>query len=254
MKTIKIIVLIACTCWILNCLAANTKCLETQNPVKVDLYLYFWPTGINGDVSAYKHSAHTNITFDDILSNLRMGATGAIKVTKNNWFIFNDAIYMDVAPDVKETLPHDIQVNAKLDNRVLADLLAIGYQWQTTVPWNLFAGVRYFYGRVKLDATAALGPFQEKASVVQSDNWLIPTIGGDVDLPICRQLSFDVIADVGAVSHNFNWELIPAFFWQFNNNFSVAAGYRLLDVYHHENDFKLATLIHGPIIGAKITF
>jgi len=38
------------------------------------------------------------------------------------------------------------------------------------------------------------------------------------------------------------------------HNYTAEAGYRLLDIRHKEDDFKLDTLMHGPIIGMKVTF
>lgn len=232
----------------------NNKAVNDDNRTKVDLYLYFWPAGVSGDVKADNHNAHTSVNFGDILRNLKMGATGALKVSKNDWFVFNDAMYLEVAPKVGEKIPSGLQVNANLNNRVLMDMLAVGHQWQTSIPWNLFAGVHYFYGRVQLDATESLGSYSQEEHVVQSSNWFTPTIGGEVNLPLTEQASLDFIADAGAASRSYNWEFIPTFFWKFNHNFSAAAGYRMQNVSHREDNFKIDALMQGPIVGVKITF
>lgn len=241
-------------CLPLSGFAADSKTTNDDSRTKVDVYLYFWPAGVSGDVEADNHTAHTNANFGDIFRNLKMGATGALKVSKNDWFVFNDTVYLDVAPKVSEKLPSGVQVNASLDNRVLVDMLAVGHQWQTAIPWNLFAGVHYFYGRVKLDATESLGSYSQDTLAVKSTNWFTPTIGGEVNLPITEQASLDFIADAGAASRSYNWEFIPTFFWKFNRNFAAAAGYRMQDISHREDDFKMDTLMQGPIVGVKITF
>lgn len=257
-QKIKLLVLATCCCIAPTSFAAaadtNTGSAANKNDAtKIDLYLYFWPAGINGDVRAYHRHAHVNIPFDDILRDLKMGATGAIKISKNNWFVFNDLLYLDVAPSVAETV-HKINVAAKLDTRVVVDMLAVGRQWQTRIPWNLFAGVHYFHGRIDLAATESLGPYHDKQHVLQTKDWFTPTIGGEINLPINNKLSFDCIADIGAANRSVNWEVVPTFLWKFNDTAAATIGYRLLDIRHRENNFKLDTLMHGPIIGVKITF
>lgn len=228
---------------------------DSPDPWRFDLYLYFWPAGLSGDLAAEGHCAHTRLKFDDILHDLKMGANGAFEVSKGDWFFLNDFIYLDVSHKTSEMVPPGVAVNATLDTRILMDMAAVGRQWETApVRWKAFFGARYFYGRVRLDAIEQLGPSDPEALVVKTDEWVTPVVGGGFDLPFNERLSFHFLTDVGAADRSFNWEVIPSVGWTFNPTLTALAGYRLLDVRHKQSGFKVDSLMHGPIVGLKISF
>lgn len=230
--------------------------VKTANPIQLDLFLYFWPAGLDGDVSAEGHTAYTSLKFGDIIDDLKMGANGAFKISKGDWYLFNDFIYLDLSHKTSENIASipGASIDATLDTRILIDMLVLGRQWQKPVNWNLFAGARYFYGRMRLDAIENLGPAHREALIVKTDEWVIPVIGGGLELPFNDKLAFNFAADIGAMDKSFSWEAVPKFCWKFNKTITAEVGYRFLDIRHKEEGFKLDTLMHGPIIGAKITF
>lgn len=239
-------------------LAESPNAADTvkKNPFQFDLYLYFWPAGLDGNVSAENHTAHTSLSFGDIFSDLKMGANGAFKISKGDWFLLNDFIYLDLSHKTSENISSipGASIDATLDTRVVMDMLAVGRKWQEPFSWNLFAGARYFYGRVRLDAIENLGPAHQEALITKTDEWVTPVVGAGVEFPFNDKLSFSLTADVGAADKSFNWEAIPLFRWKFNERISADMGYRLLDIRHKDNGFKIDTLMHGPIVGMKVSF
>jgi hypothetical protein len=240
------------------CVMADNSVGQTtakdDNRLHLDLDLYFWPVDIDGNFSAGGQTAHTDVKFGDIIHDLKMGANGAFKVSKDDWFLFNDFLYMDVSHKSSVNIAPGASIGTTLDTRVFTDLVAVGRQWQNPVPWNLFMGARYFYGRVRLDAIEYIGPLNREFVAVKADDWVTPTIGAGVNLPFNDKLSLNFITDIGAADRSFNWETVPTLCWKFNNMFTAFVGYRLLDIRHKEGNFKIDTLMHGPIIGAKVTF
>jgi hypothetical protein len=235
--------------------AANTGDTITSddNRTKVDLYLYFWPAGLDGDLTAGSHTTHTNMKFGDILRDLKMEANGAFKISKEDWFLFNDFIYLDLSHETNENIPSGLKVDATLDATTFTNMFVVGRQWHNPISWNVFAGVRYIYGRVKLDATASLGSLHHEAIVVKTKGWFTPAVGVGINLPLNDKLFFNFIADIGAATKSFNWEIFPTFSWKFNPMFTAEAGYRLLDIRYKEDGFKMDTVVHGPIVGLKIS-
>lgn len=232
------------------CLPAYSNSNDDDR-LKFDLYLYFWPASVSGSVIAGTHSADTSMKFGDILHNLKMEANGALKISKRDWFLFNDFMYLDVAPRANKNIAPGITINTALDAVTFTDMLVVGRQWQGPVSWNAFVGVRYVYGRTKLNATVVdIASLQ----VVSSKKWFTPAIGAGIKLPINDKIFFNVIADVGAASRSFNWEILPTFCLQFNTMFTAELGYRLLDIRYKEDDFRMDTTIHGPIAGLKMSF
>ena len=232
----------------------STAEAKDSNRPRLDLDLYFWPVDLDGNISAGGQTAHTDIKFGDIIHDLKMGANGAFKVSKGDWFLSNDFLYMDISHKSSANIAPGASIGTTLDTRVFTDLVAVGRQWQNPVPWNLFMGARYFYGRVRLDAIEYIGPPNPEVVAVKTDDWVTPTIGAGVNLPFNDKLSLNFITDIGAADRSFNWEAVPTLCWKFNNTFTAFAGYRLLDIRHKEDNFKIDTLMHGPIIGAKVTF
>jgi len=228
--------------------------VQDKDPWHCDLYLYFWPAGLDGDVGAADHSAHTSLKFEDIIHDLKIGGSAAFQVSKGGWFLLNDVIYLDLSHKTSETVPPGVTVDATLGTRVLMEMLAVGRQWEKPVRWKAFIGARYFYGRVRLDAIEQLGPADPEAIVTKTDEWVTPVIGAEVSLPFNDKLSFNFTADVGAADDSFNWEAIPTMGWKFNKTVTALVGYRLLDIRHKKDKFKIDTLMHGPIVGLKISF
>lgn len=107
---------------------------------------------------------------------------------------------------------------------------------------------------MRLDAIGSLGPVEKEALIVKTDEWVTPVIGAGVELPFNDKLAFNFTADVGGLDKSFSWEVVPKLCWKFNKTITAEVGYRLLDIRHKEEGFKLDTLMHGPIVGAKITF
>ena len=230
------------------------KDTKDGNRTHLDLYIYFWPVSLDGDVSAGSKTAHSSIKFGDIIHDLKMGANGAFKISKGNWFLLNDFLYLDVSHKTSENIAAGASIDTALDTRVFTDLFAVGRQWKSPVLWNLFMGARYFYGRVRLDVIEHLGATNPESVIVKTKEWVTPTIGAGINLPFNDKLSFNLVTDIGAADRSFNWEAIPTFCWKFNDTFTVLAGYRLLDIRHKEDSFKIDTLMHGPIIGMKVSF
>ena len=229
-------------------------CAMADGPLRLDLDLYFWPVDLDGNVSAGGQTAHTDVKFGDIIHDLKMGANGAFKISKGDWFLSNDFLYMDVAHKSSQNIAPGVSLGTTLDTRVFTDLVAVGRQWQKPVAWNLFMGARYFYGRVRLDAIEYIGPPNPEVIAVKSNNWVVPTIGAGINLPLNDKLFLNFITDIGAGDRSFNWEVVPTLGWKFNDMFTAFVGYRLLDIRHKEDNFKIDTLMHGPMVGVKITF
>jgi len=56
------------------------------------------------------------------------------------------------------------------------------------------------------------------------------------------------------VSSDFDWDLLAAAGYQFNNSISAALGYRALGVNYSHEDFVFDVVQHGPIAGVVIRF
>lgn len=219
--------------------------------LKFDLYLYFWLASTNGKVIVGTHSSDASMKFGDILQSLKMEANGAFKISKRDWFLFNDFMYLDVAPKTNENIAPDTSINTTTDTTTFTDMLVVGQQWHEPVSWSAFIGARYFYGKIKLDTTVA---DTTSLQAVGSRKWFTPTIGAEIKLPLSDKVFLNVIADIGATNRSFNWGVLPTFCLQFNTMFAAKIGYRVLDMRHKEDDFKMDTTIHGPIVGLKISF
>jgi opacity protein-like surface antigen len=93
-----------------------------------------------------------------------------------------------------------------------------------------------------------------------SENWLDPTIGARLQYPLTTNWSLGAEADIGGfdLGSEFSWSVSAALQYKFSNNFSLFAGYRILDVDYDRgaggDRFVFDVQMRGPMFGATFRF
>jgi hypothetical protein len=208
----------------------------------LDLTLYAFAAGLDGEIGARRTDADVDVDFFDILENLEFAAMGKVRVGYDRWALTTDVLYLGLGAS---------------NNIAVADL----DQWmvEPTVSYRVnpyfepLAGVRY-----NSLSTTVIGTLGRQAS--GNREWVDPIIGTNLTLPLSEKVALHLRGDIGGfgVGSDLTWQLYPRVSWRFHRHFSVDAGYRLLYMDYLDggqaNRFDLEVLIHGPQVGFTAHF
>ncbi len=256
-------------------IAANETGDKSQNqdqkkaPFGVDVSLYFWGASLASSLETPYADVDVDYSLSDILKDIKMCATGNISVSYNDWYFLADIVYLNVKPDATDTVavsspplpvPVDVTISGTADIKTSMDTFVIGKRFNENFPWAVFAGVRYFNTKLDMEADAQainLPPpynIPYHYSDTERDKWVLGTIGGEIKAPLTKSLELGITADIGFGDRDFDWEIVPLLYYKFNKMFSAAAGYRVVNVYHNRQDFKLNLVEQGPVVGVNFSF
>ncbi|MGO8926708.1 MAG: hypothetical protein ACLQU3_07460 [Limisphaerales bacterium] len=228
-------------------LTDDTKQISAQtSPWTFDVSLYGVAAGMSGDITARGIPADLNVSFGQVLDNLKFGAMGTARVGYDRWSLSTDVIYMDLGVS-KGTVSADMQ------QWLVQPML--GYR---LCPYfEVTAGTRYNNLSATIQGTGPLGNFRSTSGTVE---WWDPVIGGRVSVPLFKTLSFDVMGDVGGfnVGSELTWQALPMLNWRFSKWGSIQAGYRWLFSDYSQgsgtSQFRYDILTQGPQIGFTLSF
>jgi hypothetical protein len=105
--------------------------------------------------------------------------------------------------------------------------------------------------------------FRSAGSVEQTQDWIDPTVGGELTIGLTKNLAIWMHGDVGGfdTASQFTWCATGVLAWRFHIGSlesSVFAGYKAIgDDYSKgsgNDKFTWDTIMHGPVIGMTITF
>ncbi|NQX89278.1 MAG: hypothetical protein HRT77_11500 [Halioglobus sp.] len=160
--------------------ASNPPDLETTDGWVTWAAPYLWGLSLDGKAQVGEEKGDIDVGFDDILSDLNIGAMAYLDGRKGRFGYFLNPIYSQLTASEKiEGLKVDI-TNATA-------IIAVGgyYRWierrvlgrggdrADRIAFEPYAGVRWSYMRVEIDADS-------EGQVDGSEDWLDPLIGGRV--------------------------------------------------------------------------
>lgn len=224
---------------------------------------YLFASGLKGTVGARGVAAQTDLSFNDIFSNLDAAALALFEARKGRWTFGVDAIYMKLSDGANKSFqgPLGFSNNIALELKMKQQLYQpfVGYRvFDEHTKVDLIAGARY----TKLDAKATLTLTTGLAllpdgsrSVSGSESWWDPIIGVRVQTPIADKWSFVGYADVGVGGESDStYQLAAGINWQYAKQFSAKFGYRYLAQDYKKDGFVWDVKMSGPYIGLGIAF
>jgi hypothetical protein len=219
---------------------------DEASPWRFDASIYGLAAGMSGNTTVKGINADVDIGFDKVWENLKFGAMGTVVVGYERWSLSTDVIYMDLEASKGP-------VNAEAQQWLVQPML--GYR--VCRYFEFTAGTRYNNLNAKISGTGPLGNFRSGSGTV---DWWDPVVGGRASVPIGKQLSFDVMGDVGGFGAGsyLTWQALPMLNWHFAKWGSVQAGYRWLYTDYVQgtgfNRFRYDILTQGPQVGFTVHF
>lgn len=235
--------------------AADIAPMPDASDWKFSLALYGWAAGLNGDVGVFGLPAqNVDLPFSDVVQNLEFAAMGAAEARNGRFMIGLDATYTNVGASVKT--PFGVFAN-KIDatNTSLMLTGVAGYALYDTdmARLDVIAGARLW--SVDNDFTVKGGLF-DGLSKSDGATWVDPLVGAKLRvnlLPKVYTAGWAMIGGFG-VGSDLMWDLMGGAGYEFNDNFSLFAGYRATSVNYSSDGFVYDVVEQGPVAAAVFQF
>jgi hypothetical protein len=213
---------------------------------------YAWLSGINGSVASFgAPETDIDISIGDVLKNLDVGLMGAGEARNGRFLIASDFMWAKLSGD--QGLP--LGGNVELTAEVLTATGLGGYSLVYGDGGNLdvVAGARLWSVSNTLDFTGGVVGNQ---SFDDSATWVDPVVGikGRANLSPNFFLTGWALAGGFDLSSKFMWDVMGSVGYEFNDTFSMTAGYRGLGVDYSNDGFVYDVVQSGPILGLVFKF
>lgn len=217
---------------------------------------YLWMAGMGGGTTVATPlgpvEGDIDMSFSEILKDLRIGGMAAYEGRYGNWVVLSDVVYMDLQGSEDFTGP--VQ-RVRLGTSQLGWELQGGYFITSRIA--LYAGARYNDIDADVRVDLATGT---RRSAGGGASWVDPLVGLVGHFPYTERLSVDLKGDIGGfgVGSEFTWVVTAGVRWKLNDAWDLTASYRYMDIdYEDEGGNGLVrydVVSHGPMLGATWHF
>lgn len=229
--------------------AADLPPVPDTSDWKFTVAVYGWGAGLSGDVGVFGLPAQNiDLPFSDVVQSLQFAFMGLAEARKGRFMMGVDATYTDVGKTVKSPVanPYIDKIDATNTALMLTGLVGYGIYDTDMARLDLVAGARLW--SVNNDFEVKGGLLDD---VTKSDGatWIDPLVGAKlrVDLlPNVYMASWAMIGGFG-VGSDLMWDLMGGAGYDFNDHFSLFAGYRATSVDYSDGGFVYDVVEQGPV-------
>ncbi len=208
----------------------------------VELSIYMLGAAMDGTIGIAGAEADIDVSFEDVLENLKMGGMGSVRASRGLWAFATEVIYMGLGGSKG---PFDADVDQWM--------VEPSASFRVSDRFETIVGVRY----MNL-STEIRGPFGRNPS--GTVDWWDPFIGARMMLPMGDEWTFNLRGDIGGfgVGADWAWQIFPFLSWQFGERASLQAGFRWLSADYDEgsglDQFRYDVVTSGPQAGVRFRF
>lgn len=225
---------------------------------------YVWALGLEGDVAVRGIDAPIDVSFGELVKDLKGGLMLELEVRKDRVGFFVDGLLAKIeATGTVGPLPTDLTLD------MVTSRFSVDYRFgpfplgaatnAPTVTVDPYVGGRYTYLKTQIKVGSL-------PTASGSDYWLDPLVGVRTVWDINRRWNFSVGGNVGGfdVNSRLAWEALGAvgyrFFWTdgMKTTGNVMLGYRAVyqdySTGYGATYFRCDTTMKGPFIGLGIGF
>lgn len=208
-----------------------------------------------------------DISFSDILDNLDFGAMGLLEHQRGDWMFIFDIAYISLEIDktASNTIASvstnseatQIVVEAFVGHRIFKSYYANNYLKSA---FDIFAGVRYNYVDVKVDASVTVLGLNAQRALKSDIDFVDPVLMMRFKHNFNEKWGCTIHADAGGfgVGSELTWQAIAAVNYNLPGNFRIYGGLRYLH-WDYDDDTRFGDMnwnadYAGPIIGITKRF
>ncbi len=214
---------------------------------------YLWAAGMKGDVGVGRLSATgVEMTFPDILKDLRIGFMGSLEGRKGDAGFLLDLVYMKLDQDQPAPAPFLGDVQARPTQAAYTGAFTYRVS-KGAMPVDLLAGVRV--NDVKLDlslSSSALAPGGRR--VGRSRTWTDGFVGARVEVPVAPRWTLTAYGDIGAGGSDSTWQVMAGANYALSPKSTAKFGYRQVRVDYHRDEFLFDMASGGLYGGLALQF
>jgi opacity protein-like surface antigen len=223
---------------------------------KITIAPYFFAMAADYDSTIDGRTANIDMSFKDIIDDMDvLGGALRMEAWKGDWGILLDGIYTNMEGDFG---PKDNLSTKTTD--IMIDLLGAYRLLKKTfldrpLIVDIGAGLRYHY--LKQKAHFSLSGPRLKIKAGESYDWVEPLVGTRIGWSLTEKLTLITSADMGGFgigsASKLTWSITSLLNYKFSRHWSVAGGYRYLDMDYSRGSgnskFGFDGTLDGVIIG-----
>ncbi|MCX7300162.1 MAG: hypothetical protein NTX73_07240 [Rhodobacterales bacterium] len=215
--------------------------------------LYLWFPGTTASVETPNGTIEGEVSASDALQSLEMGFMGTVAAQNNNWIIWGDLVYSDLAaskPTPDGVLWTDAEIGQTLTTVTSYVLYDVAPSPTTVVA--LGAGARYF--NLGFSTSLSGGALGDVSSSFD-ESWTVPVIAGQFYTQLNDKWFVDGTADWGMAGDDTEtWQIYAGLGYRFNERWSTQVGYRYMNFVKDIGGDVLDTGLSGLVAGVTIEF
>jgi len=215
---------------------------------------YLWAAGLSGETGTLQPlpPANVDLSFSDILDDLRFAGMVAGSAQKGRFGIAGDVQYVETRTD-GDLLP--FYQRTSVTSKSLIATLVGEYALIASDEANLMAGAGLRLWSVDTDLRLSEGPAVDRR-FEGDDAWIDPivTLRGEADLSERWFVSGWVGVGGFGVGSDIMADVLGAVGYRITDTAAISAGYRWLKVDRDENGFLYDVEQQGPIAGVTFQF
>lgn len=235
--------------------AADIAPVPDTSDWKFTVAAYGWGAGLSGDVGVFGlPPQEVDLPFSDVIQNLDFALMGLAEARNGRFMMGVDATYTNVSKSVKT--PFGVLADRiEVTNTSLMLTGLAGYALYDTdiARLDVIAGGRLWSVDNDFDVKGGLLGGKSKSD---GATWVDPLVGAKlrVDLaPSVYVASWAMIGGFG-VGSDLMWDLMGGAGYEFNDTFSLFAGYRAMSVDYSDDGFVYDVVEQGPVAALVFNF
>jgi len=224
---------------------------SSTDGVRFTIAPYILAPSMNGNMTLRGIGVDVGVGPTDIFDNLKFGFMGYAELRTGRWGFAFDSIYMNLERGAQVgTIFGPVGARAS----VRQGMYEFTGQYRAA-PWiDLLAGVRINHVSAEYEVTP--GDLNDD----ESRTWADPLVGVRLQVPDTGRWLLAVRADIGGfgIGSKLAWQVYPTVGYAFSDLFTLAGGYRYLDMDYETGQgrerFAYDIATSGPFVGFAFKF
>ena len=226
---------------------------------------YLWGAGVDGTLTVMGHEADVDLSFEDILDDLDVGAMVNLQARKDRFGLYADVLFLKVSDTSDVTNPAGATI-LEATTETEQWVVDFGASWEVA-SWvkcgektgfvDLIAGGRYWNVESEIESDRPV--FGGDGKVEKTMEWVDPIVGARFSATLTPRMSLIGRADVGGFdigdASELTWSASAYLGWHFTPLVSGWFGWKYLSVEREaDRDNVVDLALSGPVLGVAFTF